>query len=277
MPNGTKEGLKKSNKVNRKVTSLITPTQLKKEYLFGVDLTDDAGNEISNSTLQSYIDNATSMLEHFLDISITPVMGEIEEKDYNFNEYFEWGFFQINSYPVQKITSIELTYFRDENGDPDVLVTIPNNWVRLDNHSGIIRLIPNAKFPANLQISALGNYFPEILKTDKVPNLWRITYDHGFADGCIPVAINDAIARLASIQALTTAGFLVIGAGIGSQSLSIDGLSQSISTTQSAENSIFSGNILDHKRVLFGERKDDPSALLSILKSYYKGMEMYMI
>ncbi len=138
-------------------------------------------------------------------------------------------------------------------------------------------MIPNAKFPANLQISALGNYFPEILKTDKVPNLWRITYDHGFADGCIPVAINDAIARLASIQALTTAGFLVIGAGIGSQSLSIDGLSQSISTTQSAENSIFSGNILDHKRVLFGERKDDPSALLSILKSYYKGMEMYMI
>ena len=249
---------------------------MRSDYLLGIDLKTPKGEEVDDATLQRFIDNATSMLEHYLDISITPFIGQIEDKDYRYSEYFEWGFFQLNNFPVIKINSLKLSYFRDANGDAEIVQEIPLNWIRIENHSGIVRLIPNARFPANLQIGATGAYFPEILKSSFVPDLWIFDYDHGFQDGCIPVIINEAIARLAAIQVLILAGNFVLGAGIASQSLSLDGLSQSVSTTQSAENSVFSANLLDHQRILFGRNKGDPS-LMATLKDYYKGSSMAVI
>jgi energy-converting hydrogenase Eha subunit A len=70
---------------------------------------------------------------------------------------------------------------------------------------------------------------------------------------------------------------LIIGAGIAATSISLDGLSQSIQTTQSAENSGYSAVIKDYSEKLFGKTKDDPFAILKILKDYYKGQSMNII
>jgi hypothetical protein len=170
-----------------------------------------------------------------------------------------------------------MVYFRDSDGEPETLQEIPLNWIRLQPHDGIVRLIPNARFPASLQISQTGNYFPEILRSEKVPHLWKFTYDYGFEDGKIPVLINQAISMLAAIQALIVGGNLVLGAGIASKSLSLDGLSQSINTTQSAENSAYSATLSDYSDRLFGKNKEDESAIMKLLKRFYKGYDMYMI
>lgn len=273
---GSDDGLKNSNKTHKTVTSLITPEELKKNYLFGLDITDNDGNELSPEALQLYIDNAVSVLEHDLDISIMP-RREVENRDYHMNEYWDWGYFQLNNFPVIEIEKMELVYFRDENGDPETLQVIPNNWIRIQPHDGILRLIPNARFPGNLQIDQVGNYFPEILRTQKVPHLWQMTYTHGFKDGCIPVLINHAIALMASIQALIVGGNLVIGAGIAAQSISLDGMSQSITTTASAENSSYSATIKEYQRLMFGANKDDPSAIIKQLRTYYKGQSMNIL
>ena len=273
---GSDDGIKNSNKGSKRVAPLMSVDELKRTYLFGIDIVDNNGNELSQEAYQDYLDNAVSMLEHELDISITP-RKEVEDRDYHMNEYWDWGYFQLNNFPVIQVDKMELIYFRDENGEAETLQEIPNNWIRIQPHDGILRLIPNARFPANLQVDQVGNYFPEILRTRMVPHLWRITYTHGFKDGCVPVLINQAIGYLAAIQALIIAGNLVIGAGISAQSISLDGLSQSITTTASAENSSYSATIKEYQRLMFGANKDDPSAIIKRLKDYYKGQTMGII
>lgn len=275
---GGRDGLVVDNTFNTKSESLVTVAKLKGVYLFGLDIKNpNTGQEIPDDVYQVYIDNAVSMLEHFLDISISPVRNHVEYRDYRLNDYYDWGFYMLNNYPALCIRSMELVYFRDENGDPEVVQTIPNNWIRLQAHDGLVRLIPNARFPANLQISQSGSYFPEVLRSQSVPHLWRITYDYGFDPGCIPVLLNQAISYLAAIQALIVGGNLVLGAGIAGSSISLDGLSQSIQTTQSAENSAFSATIKDYGGRLYGTNKDDPAAILTILKNFYKGAQLNMI
>lgn len=273
------DGIKVSNRNFKTVEPILTVAQLKKRYLFGVTpIVDNEGNEMPDSTLQNYINVAVSMLEHYLDISITPRC-DVEERDYYQNDYWDWGYIQLNNFPVINIEKVEQVYFRDEDGSVDEanVQEFPKSWYRVDKHSGIFRLIPNTRFPAKLQISKGGLYFPEVLQTNHVPHLWRITYNHGFKDGKVPMLINEAIGYLASLAALSIAGNLVLGAGIASQSISLDGLSQSITTTSSAENSAYSATRKEYYDRIFGTSKDDPSSILRILKDYYKGETINII
>lgn len=274
---GDGNGIPSGNSRIKRTEPLITVDKLKEVYLYGLTFKNDDGEDLPKSAFQQYIDNAVSMLEHYLDIAIAPVKGKTENRDYRLNEYADWGFFELSNYPVICINKIELVYFRDDTGEPDVIQEIPGSWIRLQEHDGIVRLIPNARFPASLQVGSTGNYFPEILRTEMVPHLWRFNYDYGFDDGKIPVLINQAISMLAAIQALIVGGNLVLGAGIAGSSISLDALSQSIQTTQSAENSAFSATMKDYANRLFGENKDDPFAILKILKNYYKGYDMSFI
>lgn len=275
---GGKDGLVLDNTYNKKGEPIISVEQLKATYLFGIHIVDRvSGEEFSDAALQQYIDNAVSMLEHYLDISISPVKNFEEFKDYRLNDYSEWGYFQLNNYPVACIRKVDLVYFRDADGNPESIQTIPNNWLRLQAHDGIMRMIPNARFPANLQISQSGAFFPEILRAQMVPHAWRITYDYGFDPGCVPVLLNQAIGTIAAIQALIVGGHLILGAGIAGTSISLDGLSQSIQTTQSAENSGYSSVIKDYSDKLFGKTRDDPYSILRILKDFYKGETINII
>lgn len=273
---GDGNGIPKGNKGITRTGPLITVKELKQTYLYGLEFKDNNGVDLPKESFQTYINNGISMIEHYLDISISRQNTQ-ENMDYMLNQYADWGYMTVDNYPVLCINKVEQIYFRDEDGEPDVLQEIPGNWIRIQEHDGIMRLIPNARFPASLQIGQTGNYFPEILRTELVPHLWRIDYDYGFDDGKIPVLINQAIAYAAAIQALTVGGNLVLGAGIAGSSISIDGLSQSIQTTQSAENSAFSATIKDYGGKLFGETKDDPFAILKMLKNYYKGYDMNMV
>lgn len=267
---GSKEGLRQSNRLMKRVGPLLSVDDLKKHYLFGIVIDDDSGNELSDESYQQYIDNAVSLLEHTLDIYITPEQ-IVEDKDYRLNDYADWGYFYLNNYPIISLDKMEMVYFRDVDGNPQTVQEIPNNWVRMQDHDGIVRLIPNAKFPANLQVDNSGNFFPEALRSALIPHLWRITYTAGFEDGKIPEILNQAIGLIAAIQALIMAGNLVLGTGISSQSISLDGLSQSIVTTASAENSTYSATIKEYQNLLFGKNAQDRSGIIEILKDYYKG------
>ena len=273
---GDGNGIPKGNKGITRTGPLITVSRLKQDYLYGLEFKDANGVDMPKAAFQTYIDNAVSMIEHYLDISISRQNTQ-ENMDYMLTQYADWGYMTVDNYPILCINKIEQIYFRDEDGAPETLQEIPANWVRLQEHDGIIRLIPNARFPASLQVGQTGNYFPEVLRTEMVPHLWRIDYDYGFEDGKIPVLLNQAISMAAAIQALIVGGNLVLGAGIAGSSISIDGLSQSIQTTQSAENSAFSATMKDYANRLYGTTKDDPFAILKILKNYYKGYDMGMI
>jgi len=73
------------------------------------------------------------------------------------------------------------------------------------------------------------------------------------------------IGKLAAIGIFNVAGDIALGqSALASYSLSIDGLSQSISTTNSATNAAFGARIINYQK----EIKDS----LSKLKTYYRGI-----
>jgi hypothetical protein len=82
----------------------------------------------------------------------------------------------------------------------------------------------------------------------------------------LPADIAKAIGLQASLLALDIAGDLIVGAGIGSMSTSLDGLSQSIQTTASATNSGYGSRVLQFQKEL--------KALMSTLKATYRALNI---
>lgn len=259
----------------RRTEPIITPAELKRRWLFGVEIVDNNGNELSDQTLQDYIDMAVSELEHDLDLYIVPTE-MCEEKDYFANDYFEWGFLNLNNTQILKQEGIEMSvvYLQDDiNGatTEEVVLEIPQSWIRIREHDGLLRLIPNNRFPARLAVDNAGAFFPELFRRNgHVPALWRIKYTVGFEDGKVPMLVNQAIGLMAATHALNIAGDLVLGAGIASSTLSIDSLSQGINTTSSAENHAYSAKILQYGNILLGPNEKTPG-IIQKLRNYYKG------
>jgi len=272
------DGIRNTTRVLRRVEPLISVNQLKKQYLHGLETRDNEGREIDDTTFQQYIDVAIDLMETYLDINIVE-RTEVEEKDHNGNEYLEWGYFQLNNIPVRKVEEIKVVYLRDAAGIPQNVLTIPESWIRLKEHSGIVRLVPNNAFPANLQISAGGSFFPELFQRySNIPQLWSITYKAGFEDGKVPVLINAAIGLLAAIFALNNSADLILGAGIASQSISIDGLSQSINSTSSAENHNNSAKVKEYYTLLYGDSINSPNrGILRTLHDFWQAQSIQII
>ena len=65
-----------------------------------------------------------------------------------------------------------------------------------------------------------------------------------------PPAILNAVGLLAAMLPLDTAGDLIVGAGIASKSMSVDGLSTSINTTASSTNAGYGARMLSYKNRL---------------------------
>lgn len=270
------EGIWRDNSQITRTESFLTLDQFKERYLFGVDLSDDEGNPISDETLENYINIAISTLEHDLDISIAPREfsgDETEEKDYHANDYWNWSFFQLNNIPVIEVKEVRAVY-------PNAsILTYPKEWHKIQKHDGILRLIPTAGTLSQFTVDSGGQYFPEIFRNQGfVPLVWQIDYVAGFEDGKVPKAINHAIGLIAGILVLNQLGDLVIGAGVAGQSISLDGLSQSVQTTASAEFHAYSARVKEYYKQLFGDTQGGRNTgLIQTLRDYWRGQEIYVL
>jgi hypothetical protein len=261
---------------------LLTVARLKETYLFGMsNIVDSNGKPLSDDALQAFLDVAKNMIETSLDLALTPRQEE-EVRDYIANNYYDWGYFNLFHYPIISIEEMFASFVRDNDGDYDTnnKIDIPTSWQRLKKDTGILRLVPNNKFPAALQVNQTGNFFPELfLRHGRIPDLWVIRYTWGFKEGEIPPMINHAIGLIAAMLALTPLGNLVLGPGIAGSSLSLDGLSQSVSTTMGSGKAggAFAAQMEDYRNQLWGKTPNDPTAVMTILRNYYKGSNLSFI
>ncbi len=81
-----------------------------------------------------------------------------------------------------------------------------------------------------------------------VPYAWKCSYNSGFE--VVPRDIANIVYMMATIMIITAWGDLIIGAGIASQSIGLDGLSQSVNTTQSAMYGGASGRCEEYRRFM---------------------------
>lgn len=241
---------------------VMTVAQLKARYLFGVSLTDDAGNPLPDSVFEHYILSAIEVIEHELDIPILPTSFLDEKSDYYRSDYPHYNIIQLENYPVIEVSAFRVQYPSGQN-----VIEFPLEWVRLDKHHGILRVVPTAGTLSQILIGQGGSFLPAIYNgLDHLPDLFSVDYIAGFEEGQIPNNILDLIGKLASLGPFNIFGDLIAGAGIATLSVSIDGLSQNIGTTSSATNAGYGARIIQYGKDL----KDQ----IPMLRRFYKGIRM---
>lgn len=227
---------------------LMTGAVLQRRYLFGIPLISPLTKEkLNDRDLDDFVKRGMAKFQ--LD-SKALVQTKILRHRLPFdpNLYNQHIFCELPFKPVRRILRLAIcsSSYRDQfddNGVPlgdakyptgGAIYTIPNDWIEMGNAvRGYINVNPlSPAFTAIGTASATGAAGATILQfigqQGWVPAYWTCEAETGLMceDGSIPVIVNEAIGSAAAIYAIETLLPLFRHA---SQSMSIDGLSQSIS------------------------------------------------
>lgn len=248
-------------KVNEKGL-IFSPNELKSLFLYGIPLTDRSGTEISDLTIETYIKSAQKQIEGYLSLKLDKQI--IEERiPFHREVFMNYNYLQT-SYPARKAFRMQgwLAQLKQVEYPKEWLVT--RETTDNETYHRRIHLIPVGSTTG--QVLTFNGLMPYIGMNGRafIPEYWKIAYSTGFDR--IPENIVTVIGKLASIFILQTIGDLILGPGISSTSLSVDGLSQSVSSTKSASNSAFGARIQQYGKDL--ERE------LPALKDIYSGFIM---
>ena len=229
-----------SGSVNVGVLSI---DELKSHYMFGVDLTDDAGNPFPDAMLQHYIDAAVDLVERELDVALLQKT-YTEDLDYHLEDYAKYAWLQLSHSPVISVASVKAQYPTGTD-----LMTFPSNWIKLNKTQGQIQIVPAQGSLSQVLLGAGGAFLPMVFSgTAYLPGFFIVEYTAGFAAGAVPPILKHLVGMLGAIGPLNIAGDLIAGAGIASKSISMDGLSQSISTTSSATNAGYGARVIEYQK-----------------------------
>jgi hypothetical protein len=244
--------------------SIISVEELKEIYLFGLDLTDDSGNPIPDSVYEHYIKSAVTRLEKTLDIRLLPITISKEPHDYIREEFLQFMYLFLYEYPVISVEGMTLEFPTN-----NTIMTVDLADIHLRKESGQLQVVPNlnSNYAFIFTNSSFGVLPYYQLFTRAIPDFFRVSYTAGLDP--IPDDVKDLIGKIASFGPLNIAGDLIGGAGIASQSLSIDGLSQMINTTSSATNAGYGARLLQYGREI--------KEVIPELRRYYKGLRMVVV
>lgn len=241
------------------VNGILTVPDLKSRYFFGIDLTDDAGNPLSDEVFRHYILTAIRWFEHQLDIPILPTTF-CDFHDYFREDYRAFNFIQLDNYPLIEVLEFRVQYPSGQN-----VIVFPQEWLRVNREHGQVQIVPTAGTLSEILVGQGGSFLPAIYNgMDYLPQLFQLEYIAGFEAGKVPRNIVDLIGKFASLGPFNIFGDLIAGAGIANISLSMDGLSQSVATTSSATNAGYGARIIQYTK----EIKDQ----IPVLRRYYKGI-----
>ena len=237
---------------------LISIDELKGNYLFGADLSDDDGNPFPDRMFEHYIRAGIDWLEKELDIPLVAHTIADEVHDHFSKDYGRWGYFQLQQYPVLAINQVTFQY-----PTMNQAVVIDPTWVILEEGGahGVIQIVPGQGNIADVLLIP-GALMPMWSgSTGRVPGIWHFNYRVGFEPLTAPPDLKHVVGMWASIGILNIAGDLIAGAGIANKSVSIPGLSQNIGTTSSATNSGYGARIIEYQKEI--------KEMLPNLRRYY--------
>lgn len=212
-----------------RVEPLITPEILREDWLFAVPLFDARTNtRITDPMIKRVIIRAMNQVELDLNINIFPIQRKIKLAfDYSLFKYF--GHLEVPHKPINTLLNL---YIEDSNFNN--VYTFPPSIVETRNmYQGQINFGPVSVATATglvFRESAGGSGGALLLvsnvMTSSMPAFWVIDCITGFPENQIPVPVNELIAITAAIELLSKISPLF---KVNSQSMSHDGLSQSIS------------------------------------------------
>jgi hypothetical protein len=237
---------------------------LKKVYLTGIDLTDDQGNAFPDDIYQFGLDSAKQWLMNQLDIVI-PKATYTDRHDFNSMQFGEWWLINLDRRPVRQIKEIHMQF-----GSMEVL-QIPSSWItEVVPETGQVQLVPDSGTLMTWPLAQLAFYAASMLSTyGKVPGWYRVVYDAGYDTTEMPYDVLDLGGKHAAIHPLITAGNLIIGAGLASKTVAVDGVSQSVNTTLAPSASGYGSMLTQYRR--------DIDRDLPIVRRRFHGMPMRVV
>jgi hypothetical protein len=249
--------------------NIITPDEIRFKYLFGNPLVAQNGEAMGDDAIQLCIDSAIAMVEKDLNINLvkrsykargtnlndrTDLVGT-PEIDYEWDEAYDFDRETFNNKYIyiklrhRPITKVYQVIFRDPLNNNVADIT---GWCKPNYERGSLEFFPTYGnlLMMFLQSSyfAMGNF---IGQTEKYPDAFYIDYDAGLTNVLVMrkkyPELFEICGCMAAISAIL---WLSIGkaSGIASQSISMEGISESISTTASAENFLMAAEALAYTK-----------------------------
>lgn len=212
--------------------SIPTAADMKRRSLFGIPLQSRlTGAVVEDETLNDYVKQSISEIEHELDLYITPTQFT-ERHDYDREmQFFSFGYLRLHHSPILTVTKFQLTFNNGvQNGPP--LVDMPLEFIHVQPSDGTIQLVPASGvsisgFIASVY-SGLGYHAFNSQSIGHWPGAVLVEYTAGFPEGQVPALLAGLIESLAAYKFLSTLGPVLFP--YSSVGISIDGTSQSVGT-----------------------------------------------
>jgi len=236
--------------------------------------------EMTDDMIRSYISKATDSLEfHELQVYLEPtqLVTDIDVNDISFsddgnsiviNTDYDFITTPVNFYPRSPGHWISIQFPFPQVIDVTELygavantrvVHINYEWIEVSPKSGFAQLVP---FNTEIAFDFTGLIWVESLHSaTPIPNFWHYNAVAGLRE--VPANILKMLGMTAAISILTVAGQAFRG-GFSSQSISRDGVSESVSYTSSAIYGIYSATIEEFKKWI--------EENLPGIRNYYRGV-----
>lgn len=144
------------------------------------------------------------------------------------------------------------------------VIDIDLEWIEHSEQGGLIQLVP---FNQEIAFDFIGLLWSNALRgASELPNFWHYNVIAGLRE--TPCDIQELIAKKAAIDALVIAG-QALRPGLGSMSLSRDGVSESVSYINSAQYGLFTGTITAYKSWIEERGRE--------LRAKYRGITMVVV
>jgi len=144
------------------------------------------------------------------------------------------------------------------------VIDIDLEWIEHSIQGGLIQLVP---FNQEVAFNFVGLIWVNAIRgAAELPNFWHFNMIVGIRDLCGDII--EIIAKKAAIEALTAAA-LAFRPGLGSLSLSRDGISESVSYMTSQQYGIYTGTINSYKEWITENQK--------LLRAKYRGLDWMVV
>ena len=212
--------------------SIPTAVDMKRRSLFGIPLTSRlTGTTVEDVTLDDYVKQSISELEHELDLYITPTQFA-ERHDYSREmQTFSFGYLKLHHAPILNVNKYQLTFNNGVQGGTP-LVDMPLEFVHVQPQDGTVQLVPAAGVSVSGFIasvySGLGFHAFNSQSISNWPGAIYVEYTAGFPTGQVPALLVGLIENLAAYKFLSSLGPSLFP--FNSVSIGLDGTSQSVGT-----------------------------------------------
>lgn len=242
---------------------IVTPDDCRYTYLWGTDLKASNGSYFRDEQIQWFVDEAMNYMERQLNITIKKriIMSQARDRglkkatrykdgdydieeglyDFSWRKIAKYGMIQTKHRPILDVTRCELIY---KSGDKKDLL----NDIAIDRQHGKIKILKRPFKPTQTYTAigqSLGRYGAE---TYEQRMFYAVDYTAGFENSDeVPEDLREVIAKVAAISLLNVIGDGLMS-GFSSSSLSMDGVSESFSSTQSSTSGYYGSRIMQYQK-----------------------------